>query len=124
MTSIALVIDDSKMNIELIEAYLKLFDVKAIGATSGQEGFAIAQNLNPAIIFVDLLMPQKTWDGYETIAQLKEHALTKHIPIVAMSAAGDEELAYKAGCDEFMKLPFQTGNISAIVNQLVNDLTF
>ncbi|MEO1254917.1 MAG: hypothetical protein AAFY41_08535 [Bacteroidota bacterium] len=53
-----------------------MLNIKVVGATSGIEGFAMAQNINPVTIFVDLLMPEITWDGYQTIEKLKSHSLT------------------------------------------------
>ncbi|GAB5494760.1 MAG: hypothetical protein Phog2KO_49750 [Phototrophicaceae bacterium] len=114
----ALIIDDHPENIEMLEAYLNLYKIKAISTTSGRVAFAMAQDVAPDIIFSDLLMPETTWDGYVTCGKFRTHPLTAHIPIVAVTGAGNEKKAYEAGYDYFLMRPFQTGVLRKILNDM------
>ena len=66
-----LAIDDNNINLELISQIIKVYypDFKFIGALNGKEGIAIAQKENPALILLDIMMPDL--DGYETCRLLK-----------------------------------------------------
>lgn len=114
----ALIIDDLPANIHLLEAYLRLFGIKTIGASTGKKGFELAVIHNPDVVFMDLLMPEHTWNGYKTTQELKAHSQTADIPIVAITAVGDEQLAYEVGCDIFCMRPFQKHTLSQVLNSL------
>ena len=117
----ALLIDDMPENNALLEAYLSMFQLEVITALTGKEGYIMAQNSLPDIIFLDLLMPEYTWDGYYTIQQLKTNPSTEGIPVVVVTAAGDEEKAYNTGCDGFIKRPFQIDDVRAILDKFLSD---
>ena len=91
--------------------------IECISSTSGKEAFSLAQQHQPDIIFTDLLMPVSTWDGYETIRQLKSHAHTNHIPVIAVTAAGIEDDAWQVGCDGFLKRPFDANQLRDMLDQ-------
>ena len=114
----ALIIDDHPENIEMLKAYLSLYKIKSISTTSGRVAFAMAQDTPPDIIFSDLLMPDTTWDGYTTCEKFRTHPLTAHIPIVAVTGAGDEKKAYEAGYDYFLQRPFQTDSLRKILTDM------
>ncbi len=114
----ALIIDDLPANINLLKAYLSLFGIQSISASTGEDGFALAKKHQPDVIFMDLLMPEKTWNGYKTCQELKADPQTDHISIVAISAIGDKQRAYDVGCDAFCRRPFQKQNLSQVLNSL------
>lgn len=114
-----LVIDDFFENIELIKAILSkaLPDVKVLEANSGIKGIQIAKEEDPDAILLDIMMPDL--DGYEVCRRLKSDVLTRHIPIILVSAfAKDSDSAIKGlnlGADVFLKKPI---NFSELVAQL------
>lgn len=114
----ALIVDDIHINIELLQAYLSLHSIESMGAITGQEGYETAQSYLPDVIFMDLLMPGNSWNGYEASIELKKNPLTQHIPIVAVSGAGNKEKAYEAGCDYFLIRPFQRAGLRNLLIEI------
>lgn len=116
---VALIIDDDPPNIDLIRAYLNVYQVDCIWSTTGQDGYSLALEHQPDVIFTDLLMPTDTWDGYKTIEHLKSDNRTEHIPVIVISAAGDEQRAYNVGCDAFLNRPFKNNILKQTMQQFV-----
>lgn len=84
----------------------KGYDV--IVARDGEQGIAMARTEVPALILMDLSLPEL--DGWEATRQLKALPETRDIPVIALSAhvmAGDREKALAAGCDEYDSKPVQ-----------------
>lgn len=119
MNKRVLVIDDKASNIELLRAYFRAFQCETVGATSGRNGFAIAQQSKFDLFLVDLMMPEHSWNGYQTIIELKANPRTQHVPIVAVTGAGEEQKAYAAGCNGFLSRPFNTAKILRIITPLL-----
>lgn len=71
-----------KMNLELISNFR--VDV----ATNGKQGISLAKKLKPDLILLDILMPGI--DGLEVLKRLKEDKNTMAIPVVMLTAKGDE----------------------------------
>jgi signal transduction histidine kinase/DNA-binding response OmpR family regulator len=79
-----LAIDDDPMALELIEAVLHPEGYKVLRALGGEEGIQIAREAQPALIIVDLLMPDV--DGFAVVDRLRAEALTAAIPIVVLTS--------------------------------------
>ncbi len=116
MTTI-LIIDDEQVNAELVQIYLERYDIDTLVAHTGKEGFSIAQKKQPNLILTDLRMPAETWTGYETIEKLKSNPLTKHIPVVALTAAGNVTKAFTYGCDELLNRPFKLQQLESVLSR-------
>ena len=68
----------------------------------------------PDLLLLDIWM--SGWDGREACKYLKSQELTKHIPIIVVSANRDvEQIAREAGADDFLAKPFQMDDLLAIV---------
>src|SRR5215471_4026331 len=78
-------IDDSRwVRIPVAILLRREFGMRVLEAESGVEGITIAQREIPDLILLDVMMPQL--DGYDTLQQLKEHRLTKHIYVIMCTA--------------------------------------
>ena len=115
--TVALIIDDQPENIIMLEAYLRRCNIDSIGVTSGREAFSIATSNAPDIVFSDLRMPEHTWNGYKTCEQFRGHPATSHIPFVAVTAIGDEQLASEAGYNYFLPRPFAIIHLKQILSE-------
>lgn len=78
----------SKMNLEMTGKY------SVLTATNGADGIKIAKKARPDIILLDIIMP--TMDGLEVLKILKEDKKTMDIPVVMLSAKGEDETKIKA----------------------------
>jgi two-component system, cell cycle response regulator DivK len=101
-----LLIDDNEDNRALYTHILGTFGIRVVEAASAQEGLSRAADLHPALILLDLSMPDV--DGWEVARRLRGTAATAAIPIVALSAhtTGDaRQRAIRAGCNDYLPKP-------------------
>jgi CheY-like chemotaxis protein len=78
-----------------------------IEAHNGEEAVAQAKKHKPALILMDVRMPKMT--GYEACKALKDNAGTRNIPVVFLSAKGQEteiKLGMELGAVEYILKPF------------------
>jgi signal transduction histidine kinase/CheY-like chemotaxis protein len=78
-----LAIDDDPMTVELVEAILSAEGFGILKAYGGEEGLAIAIRERPALIILDLLMPEV--DGFAVVERLRGDPATAAIPIVILT---------------------------------------
>ena len=118
-----LVIDDNLINIQLFETILeKSFPThKVFTAQSGEIGIEIAKEELPNTILLDIIMP--IMDGYEVCKILKINDLTKHIPVLMVSALGNSSKSrtkgLNAGADAFLNKPFDSAELVAMVKVML-----
>lgn len=79
-----LVVDDSPMNLELMQSTLKPFGYRIITATSVRKGLEIAREIQPDIILSDLHLPDE--DGYDFIKAVKANPQFSSIPFAFISS--------------------------------------
>jgi two-component system, NarL family, response regulator LiaR len=98
-----LIVDDHGVVREGLRAYLELEpDIQVIGeARDGQEGVMRAQELQPDVVLMDLVMPRM--DGVEATAAIKQHQPEAHV-IVLTSFVDDDRVvpAIKAGATSYL----------------------
>jgi signal transduction histidine kinase/ActR/RegA family two-component response regulator len=103
----ALVVDDQRLNRELLKVMLRRCGIEADLAASGPEAIALAERNPYAIIFTDLEMPDM--DGFTTTERIRAgEAPGRHVPIVAISALtakGTRERCIAAGMDDYITKP-------------------
>ncbi|HWK63301.1 MAG TPA: response regulator [Rhizobiaceae bacterium] len=103
-----LYVEDNDDNIYVLSARLKRKGYDVVVATDGEQGVALALEVAPDIILMDLSLP--VLDGWEATRRLKALAETRDIPVIALSShamAGDQETALAAGCDDFETKPVE-----------------
>lgn len=79
-----LVVDDSSTELANIKAILTSAGYTVVTASSGRESLEKAKQEQPALIFLDVVMPEM--DGYETCRSLVHDPVTKNIPVVFVSS--------------------------------------
>ena len=83
-------------------------------ARDGAEAFEQVDRHNPDLVLLDLNLPNV--DGYTVLAQLRSHARTADLPIVVLSARGDEDnevRVLRLGATDFLTKPFRPRALSA-----------
>jgi signal transduction histidine kinase/CheY-like chemotaxis protein len=88
-----LVVEDEKINQDLIKWNLKAFPIELIMANNGKEGINLALMHKPDLILMDILMPNM--DGIEAIELIKVYEGLKNIPIIVITAIAGPELDNK-----------------------------
>ena len=89
-------------------------------AVDGDHGLWKVLTLKPNLVVMDLAMP--VVDGWATIRAIKEHATTKHIPVVALTGhAAPEDLARAAaaGADLVLTKPCSPEDLLVVVRSLL-----
>ncbi len=106
MTRTILLVDDNEVNLKLARAILTACGYEVVEAATGGQALAIAQAQPPALILLDMQLPDL--DGLEVLAQLRTLPEMKDVPIVAMTAqamVGDRQRFLAAGCDGYISKP-------------------
>ncbi|MBD1915421.1 MULTISPECIES: ATP-binding protein [Cyanophyceae] len=115
-----LVVDDQLSNRRLLMQLLSDLGFEVREACHGQEAIAQWQGWQPHLIWMDMRMP--VMDGYEATRQIKAQVQGQATAIIALTASVfDEEksLVLSAGCDDFVRKPFQP---TVIVDKLAQHL--
>ncbi|HOT90383.1 MAG TPA: response regulator [Anaerolineae bacterium] len=118
-----LVAEDERDIRELIAFTLRFagFDVEL--ATNGLEAVEKAQQIIPDLILMDVRMPRMT--GYQACGVLKENHSTQDIPVIFLSAKGQEseiQEGLEAGAMEYILKPFAPDELTAQVNRILKEL--
>ncbi|MDQ3673283.1 MAG: response regulator, partial [Gemmatimonadota bacterium] len=115
-----LIVDDQVHNIELLKVMLMPEGYQLLTATGGEEALAIVARQPPDLILLDVMMPGM--DGYEVAAKLKDRTISKHIPIIMVTAMDDRAgrlLGLNAGADDFLTKPVDRAELSVRVRNLL-----
>lgn len=112
-----LVVDDNPTNLDLLSGLLQdhQFHVRAV--TSGRLALTVARTFKPALILLDINMPQM--NGFEVCTQLKADPATCDIPVIFISALDetiDKVRAFEVGGVDYVTKPFQIEEVLARVN--------
>ena len=98
--------DDVKLFVELEKTFFSRDEFDLLVAYDGNQALEIAQQERPALIFMDLHMPEL--DGDDCCRLLKADPVCRHIPVVMVTHGGREEdmaRCRQAGCDEIIFKP-------------------
>jgi adenylate cyclase len=113
-----LVVDDQPQNIRLLEAILapRGYDVRP--ASSGEEALAAIDQSDVDLVLLDIVMPGL--DGYQVCHAIRERPATAYLPVVMVTASGDEQKikALEAGADDFLTKPINQSELLARVASL------
>lgn len=122
MTKI-LIAEDERDIRDLVTFSLKFGGFEVVQANNGQEAVERAQAEMPDLILMDVRMPKMT--GYEACKALKAMPAMRHIPIVFLSAKGQEseiQQGVEAGAEEYILKPFApdelTQQIKAVLDRV------
>lgn len=105
MTKI-LYVEDNPQNMRLVKKMLAIGGYEMIEAVDGHSGLEAAAREVPALILMDINLPDI--DGVEATTRLKSDEALRHIPIIALTANamfGDKERYMAAGCDGYLAKP-------------------
>jgi two-component system phosphate regulon response regulator PhoB len=102
-----LVVEDERDILQLIAHNLKSADFDVLTAQEGYEALSVAKNHLPQLIILDLMLPGL--DGFEVCKELKRSPVTKDIPVLMLTARGEEVdriVGLELGADDYVVKPF------------------
>lgn len=112
-----LVAEDEKDVRELIEIILRHHGFDVVSASDGLEAVTLATEQHFDLILLDVRMPRL--DGYEACRRLRKMESTQDIPIIMLSALGQESERAEgmaAGADEYVLKPFTPATLVTKIN--------
>ncbi|OGC23271.1 DNA-binding response regulator [candidate division WOR-1 bacterium RIFOXYB2_FULL_42_35] len=115
-----LIVEDEKDIVEVIEYNLKKEGFKVSKAFDGKKGLKLAQDKRPALIILDLMLPEL--DGLEVCKKLKGDVRTAEIPVIMLTAKGseiDRILGLELGADDYITKPFSLRELIARVKAIL-----
>jgi len=116
-----LYVEDNDDNVYMLKMRFELLDNYEVQvAGDGEVGCEKAIAERPDLILMDLDLP--VVDGWEATRRLKSNALTRHIPIIALTAhamSGSREKALAVGCNDFDTKPVDFDRLLRKIDQLL-----
>jgi len=115
-----LIAEDEKDIRELITFTLRYAGHEVTATTNGEEAYEASQRVAPDLILLDVRMPRMT--GYEACEKIKASENTKHIPVVFLSAKGQEaevRTGLNAGAVEYIVKPFAPEQLAEQIRSIL-----
>ena len=117
-----LMVDDRPENLLALEAILGPMDLDLVRANSGEEALRALLQADFALILLDAQMPGM--DGFDTAARIKRRTRTKDVPIIFLTAFGEDPSSsyrgYVAGGADYISKPFDPWILRAKVQVFVD----
>jgi two-component system alkaline phosphatase synthesis response regulator PhoP len=107
MPNSILVVEDEESIAELVRYNLAREGYAVQVASSGEEALALLRDCHPALIVLDLMLPEL--DGIEVCRRLRRDEATHDIPVIMLTARGEESdivAGLEAGADDYVTKPF------------------
>ncbi|MDY6838952.1 MAG: response regulator [Thermodesulfobacteriota bacterium] len=122
-----LVVDDEEDIIELLRFNLSREGYQVSSAKSGEEALTLVRSEMPSLLLLDLMLPGI--DGLEVTRRLKSNPNTMNVPIVMLTAKGEEPdivAGLELGADDYVTKPFSprilVARVRAVLRRKVVDL--
>lgn len=101
-----LLVEDSAAQRRMLSAYLAACEHEVVTAKNGQEALQLAGTLDPVLILMDIDMP--VMNGLDACRALTRGPDTQHIPVVMLSALGEDAMRLRAtmrGASNYLTKP-------------------
>jgi CheY-like chemotaxis protein len=115
-----LIAEDERDIRDLVAFTLRFAGHEVFAASNGEEAVEMAPKVSPDIILMDVRMPRMT--GYEACRVLKQNPDLKDIPVVFLSAKGQEteiQQGLDAGAEEYLLKPFAPDQLTSHVKAIL-----
>ena len=112
-----IVAEDDPNASELLTQYVSSAGYAVKHAFDGEEAVAIAREIHPSAITLDIMLPKK--DGWSVLADLKSHPATKAIPVIIVSITDDRQLGFSLGAADFLLKPVNKEQLAEVLDRAV-----
>lgn len=120
MTKTILIVEDETDILHLVEWHLRAEDYAILTAQNGIKGLDLAIEQQPDLIVLDLMLPGM--DGLEVCKALKRNPKTENIPVVMLTAKGEEVdriVGLELGADDYIVKPFSPRELTLRVRAIL-----
>ena len=115
-----LVVDDEPAILEMVEFAIRNTGFKTILAQDSMQAMSLIAESKPDLILLDWMLP--VISGVDLARRLKSEDLTRHIPIIMLTARaeeGDKLRGFEVGVDDYVTKPFSTRELIARINAVL-----
>lgn len=115
-----MIVDDDDDLRTMVEQILSRAGYAVVGASSGQDAHPLALKTLPALIIMDIGMPET--DGLTTLWEMRKHDELSTVPVIILTAYESYDLrgeAASAGCQSYLTKPFEPVELKEMVNRLL-----
>ena len=115
-----LVVDDEPDILSILVYQLSREGYRVSTAVTGRSAVDTAIAELPDLVVLDLMLPEL--DGYDVLAQLRQHETTSAIPVILLTARTEEEerlRGFETGADDYVTKPFSPRELVARVKALL-----
>ncbi len=112
----ALIVDDKEVNRLVLKELLEAAGFGTLEAENGREAVRIALERRPALVFMDIRMPEM--DGYAAVEALRRTEEGRAMKVFALTASAfkhDEERIFASGFDGFLAKPFKKAQLFQLI---------
>ena len=113
---VVLVVDDEAITREVVTAMLELEDVEVHAAHNGEDALAMALDVHPDLVLLDVMMPGL--DGFEVCRRLRDTGNGTAPRVVMLTAKADDDsrrVAAEAGAEAYLVKPFSARDLFRVV---------
>jgi CheY-like chemotaxis protein len=115
-----LIAEDERDIRDLVAFTLRFAGHEVVVATNGEEAVEMAAQVSPDLVIMDVRMPRMT--GYEACKAMKADPQLKDIPVVFLTARGQEseiQQGFEAGAEEYLLKPFAPDQLTNRVKEVL-----
>jgi CheY-like chemotaxis protein len=116
-----LIVEDNERNRRLVRDVLAHRGYRVVEAETGEEGVRLARELQPALVLMDIHLPGM--DGIAALRALRAEAVTRSIPVMAVTASAmnhDRQKIMAAGFDGYQSKPISVRGFIEAVQTLLD----
>lgn len=118
--ALILMADDDELAIEVVRAALEARGHIVGGLNDGTSVRQVVELKRPALVILDCSMPETT--GVEALRQIRNSTKVSETPVLMLTARtsqADEDIAFRAGADDYLRKPFDPDQLVARVEALI-----
>ena len=116
-----LIVDDSLVEIKILQSFLAETDYLITVARNGEEGEATAKTVAPDLIFLDVVMPKK--NGFQVCRDLRKEPQFQQTPIIMFTSKSqdtDKFWGMQQGATDYITKPYEKQQILEILRQYLS----
>mgnify|MGYP001395317850 FL=1 len=120
LTNTVLVVEDDPDIRELLKFTLERAGLKVVAAESGEDALTVLDGPQPSVAIIDWMLPGI--NGVELTQRLREDPLTSAMPLIMLTARGEEAdklKSFDSGIDDYLTKPFSPKELVARVKALI-----
>jgi two-component system phosphate regulon response regulator PhoB len=120
MTPTVLIVEDEAALVTLLRYNLEREGFTVVEAHDGEEALAVARERNPDLVLLDWMLPLMS--GIEVCRQLRRQPATRNLPIVMLTARGEESDKLRgldSGADDYVTKPFSPSELIARIKAVL-----